>query len=66
MWFVEGIVKNVRFPMFDMIAARFAEVRMPGLFSYRSKFLVPLADIIQHPYSADRAVILSKQWKDSL
>ena len=81
--------------MFDMITARFAEVRMhfkvwhpatlaqgsaseahmnmdvnlrrlPGLFSYRSKFLVPLADIIQHPYSADRAVILSKQWKDSL
>ena len=28
MWFVEGIVKKVRFPMFDMIAARFAEVRM--------------------------------------
>ena len=40
--------------------------RLPGLFSYRSKFLVPLADIIQHPYSTDRAVILSKQWKDSL
>ena len=40
--------------------------RLPGLFSYRSKFLVPLADIIQHPYSADRAVSLSKQWKDSL
>ena len=40
--------------------------RLPGLFSYRSKFLVPLADIIQHPYSADRAVILSKQRKDIL
>ena len=25
MWFVEGIVKNVKFTMFDMITARFAE-----------------------------------------
>ena len=40
--------------------------RLPDLTKYVSKFLVPLAVIMWHPYPADSVDIRSKQRKDSL
>ena len=38
--------------------------RLPGLFSYRSKFLVPLAALKMHPYFGEPGSYHVKHWKD--